>query len=273
MITPEDLGRAVRRIWVATVLARIPDPKPSWVAGFDDLDDFQRTADIAIGVGIARLAWLALSSLRVMTAVQLTDDANWETLAAWSGGRLRSRECAVPGEYETELVMPGGAVAVEGDWLVMTPAGLVITREVLASSPWLPHMPVTLLREMYARSGPGGGLMPSAPTADVPPGIRDAQMSQLEDEAAALRDALRAGNLEGIAGGVAGVIIAAAGTGAVHGLPVDALVAEVHASNMSRAAGPGTARPAGGPGCRPPRITAVLADAAGTTGERRGKAM
>ena len=48
-----ERARLVREIWVATVLALIPDPKPSWTASFDETDDFQREVDARIGEGIA----------------------------------------------------------------------------------------------------------------------------------------------------------------------------------------------------------------------------
>ena len=49
----EERGRLVREIWVATVLALIPDPKPSWTEGFDETDDFQREVAARIGDGVA----------------------------------------------------------------------------------------------------------------------------------------------------------------------------------------------------------------------------
>jgi hypothetical protein len=39
-------------MWVATVLELIADPKPSWVAGWDELDDFQREVDMRIGADL-----------------------------------------------------------------------------------------------------------------------------------------------------------------------------------------------------------------------------
>jgi hypothetical protein len=49
----EERARLVREIWVATVLALIPEPKPSWTEGFDETDDFQREVDARIGDGVA----------------------------------------------------------------------------------------------------------------------------------------------------------------------------------------------------------------------------
>ena len=49
----EERARLVREIWVATVLALIPEPKPSWTEEFDETDDFQREVDARIGDGVA----------------------------------------------------------------------------------------------------------------------------------------------------------------------------------------------------------------------------
>lgn len=49
----ETLARLVRETWVATVRDLIPDPKPSWVAPYDELDEFQREADARIGEAVA----------------------------------------------------------------------------------------------------------------------------------------------------------------------------------------------------------------------------
>ncbi|HEY6493284.1 MAG TPA: hypothetical protein VIZ43_08430 [Trebonia sp.] len=52
MTDREELGRRVREIWVAWASEQ-PDPKPSWLASWDDLDDGQREADMRIGEGVA----------------------------------------------------------------------------------------------------------------------------------------------------------------------------------------------------------------------------
>lgn len=48
----EALGRIVRQTWVAWA-GEQPDPKPSWLLGWDDLDAGQREVDMRIGVAIA----------------------------------------------------------------------------------------------------------------------------------------------------------------------------------------------------------------------------
>jgi len=47
----ELLGRAVRAIWVDWA-AEQPDPTPSWLLGWDELDDGQREVDMRIGAGV-----------------------------------------------------------------------------------------------------------------------------------------------------------------------------------------------------------------------------
>jgi len=49
----EGRGRLVRETWVETVLELVPNPKQSWTAPYDELDEFQRTADGKIGDMVA----------------------------------------------------------------------------------------------------------------------------------------------------------------------------------------------------------------------------
>jgi hypothetical protein len=51
----EDLGRIVRETWVKWALGQ-PDPKPSWLTGWDDLDAGQREVDMLIGSAVAAAA-------------------------------------------------------------------------------------------------------------------------------------------------------------------------------------------------------------------------
>ncbi len=55
-------------------------------------------------------------------AVHLTDDADWEQIAVWCGGRLVNHEIGDSGEYHTVLYL-GKTDAVEGDWVVRQTAG------------------------------------------------------------------------------------------------------------------------------------------------------
>jgi hypothetical protein len=268
-LTPEDLGREVRRIWVEAVRAMIPDPKASWVASFDETDDFQRLVDIAIGVGIAERAWVPASPPSAVTAVQLTDDVEWEPLAAWAGGQLRNRPVGDSGEYETELVLPDGRVAVEGDWLIRTPGGTLITQEVTAAAdPWADFGPPTVetaLREMHAHFRLHRGWMPAFPTANLPRGLMDARWAMIDEEVnTELRAAIEAGDVVGIADAVADAVAVLVGLAVVCGIPFDAVFAEVMASNMTKTSVPGLSKLTKGPGYQPPRIAEILAAITGS---------
>lgn len=54
-ITREQLGRIVREAWVEWA-GEQPDPKPSWLTGWDDLDEDQREVDMRIGEAVAEAA-------------------------------------------------------------------------------------------------------------------------------------------------------------------------------------------------------------------------
>lgn len=45
----EDLGRMVREEWIAWA-SQQPNPKPSWLIPWEDLDDGQKEIDMRIGV-------------------------------------------------------------------------------------------------------------------------------------------------------------------------------------------------------------------------------
>lgn len=53
----EVLGRLVRGVWVRWAKEQ-PDPKPSWLAGWDSLGEGQREVDIRIGRAVAKAAAL-----------------------------------------------------------------------------------------------------------------------------------------------------------------------------------------------------------------------
>lgn len=51
----ESRGRLVREIWVAWAREQ-PDPKPSWLLGWDEIDAGQREVDMRIGESVAGVA-------------------------------------------------------------------------------------------------------------------------------------------------------------------------------------------------------------------------
>lgn len=55
MIDPDTLGQLVRRAWLAWA-RRQPDPKPSWLVEWQDLDDGQKTVDREIGAAVFAFA-------------------------------------------------------------------------------------------------------------------------------------------------------------------------------------------------------------------------
>lgn len=58
----EDLGRIVRETWVKWASEQ-PDPKPSWLTEWEDLDDGQREVDMRIGEAVAAAACAVSDSL------------------------------------------------------------------------------------------------------------------------------------------------------------------------------------------------------------------
>jgi hypothetical protein len=70
------------------------------------------------------------------SAVQLTDDADWEAIAEWCGADLCNRAVADSGEYETHMVLVGGPSADEGDWIIKTADGFLVARDVAEDIRW-----------------------------------------------------------------------------------------------------------------------------------------
>jgi Phosphoribosyl-ATP pyrophosphohydrolase len=118
--------------------------------------------------------------------------------------------------------------------------------------------PEEMLREFQAAKKVHGGVLPDAPTNDVPPQVRDCRIALLAEEVEELRVALLAGDLVGIADGVADVVFVAVGTAVTYGLPFDALLTEVFRSNMTKTNPPDALKLAKGPGYEPPDIAGVL---------------
>ena len=86
-------------------------------------------------------------------------------------------------------------------------------------------------------------------------------MAFLDEEVQELRDAMAAGDVVGIADAVADIVYVAVGTAVTYGIPFDAVLAEVHISNMTKVNSPAEAKLVKGPGYRPPDVAGVLAEA------------
>ena len=59
-MTPDDLGREVRRAWIGWARKQ-HNPKPSWLVEYDDLSEADQKADRQIGEAVARVVMANLS--------------------------------------------------------------------------------------------------------------------------------------------------------------------------------------------------------------------
>lgn len=102
------------------------------------------------------------------------------------------------------------------------------------------------------------------PQAQVGEQQRELRQSLIEEEVGELAEAAAADDVVGVADALADIVYVAYGTAHVYGIDLDAVLDEVHASNMSKLGADGRPlyRPDGkvlkGPGYRPPDIAAVL---------------
>lgn len=124
--------------------------------------------------------------------------------------------------------------------------------------------PEQMLREFHASKVVHGGLMPPAPTADIPGWVRDLRMSLLDEEVGELREAVAAGDVVKIADALADIEFITRGTAVAYGIPSDAVFAEVFRSNMSKDNTPEEAKLVKGPRYEAPRIAEIFAAASGT---------
>ncbi|MFE0254346.1 hypothetical protein [Streptomyces sp. NPDC059010] len=120
--------------------------------------------------------------------------------------------------------------------------------------------PQDLVRAFHRAFGLGIGSTP----ANVKPGLARHRQVLLEEEVAELAEATESGRLADIAHEPADVVYIAYGTAAVHGIDLDAVLAEVHRANMSKLGPDG--RPSyredgkvlKGPSYRPPQVAGIL---------------
>jgi len=103
-----------------------------------------------------------------------------------------------------------------------------------------------------------------SPTADIPVDEAALRQALLDEEVDELRAAVADGNVVSIADALADIVYIACGTAHAYGIDLDAVVAEVHRSNMTKLGGDG--RPVyrtdgkvlKGPSYEPPQLAAVL---------------
>ncbi len=110
--------------------------------------------------------------------------------------------------------------------------------------------------------------MRDEPTAGVGSDQAVLRQALIEEEVGELADAVRAGDVVGVADALADIVYVAYGTAHVYGIDLDAVLDEVHASNMTKLGADGrpVRRADGkvlkGPHYRPPDIAAVLGQGA-----------
>ena len=90
--------------------------------------------------------------------------------------------------------------------------------------------PQDLVREFHEAFGLGVGARP----ANVTPELAAHRQVLLEEEVAEVAEASAAGRLVDIAHELADVVYIAYGTALVHGIDLDAVLAEIHRANMSK---------------------------------------
>jgi len=123
---------------------------------------------------------------------------------------------------------------------------------------------VTPFRSVGAFHAAFGLPVRERPTVDIP--VEEAQLRQalLDEEVAELRAAVASADVVAIADALADIVYIACGTAHAYGVDLDAVVAEVHRSNMTKLGGDG--RPVyrsdgkvlKGPAYEAPRLAAVL---------------
>jgi predicted HAD superfamily Cof-like phosphohydrolase len=118
--------------------------------------------------------------------------------------------------------------------------------------------PEQMLREFHASKAIHAGLMPSAPTADIPGWVRDLRMRLLDEEVEELRAAVAAGDIVAIADALGDIEHVTRGTAVAYGIPSDAVFAEIFRSNMTKDNSPAEGKLVKGPGYEPPRIAEIL---------------
>lgn len=105
----------------------------------------------------------------------------------------------------------------------------------------------------------------TAPTAAIGPDQVALRQALIEEEVRELADAARLGDVVGVADALADIVYVAYGTAHVYGIDLDAVLDEVHSSNMTKLGADGrpVRRADGkvlkGPDYRPPDVRGVLA--------------
>ncbi len=106
--------------------------------------------------------------------------------------------------------------------------------------------------------------MPDEPTLDLPTEVREIRCALIEEEAAELRAALEASDIVEVADAIADLLYVVYGAAVTFGIPIDAVFAEVHRSNMTKLGPDGApiyradGKVLKGPDFEPPDILGIL---------------
>ncbi len=109
------------------------------------------------------------------------------------------------------------------------------------------------------------------PTLDVPVEVKELRCSLIEEEASEFREAVEAGDAVGVADAIADLLYVVHGAALTFGIPVKAVFAEVHRSNMTKLDDDGLpiyradGKVMKGPNFSPPNLQPIL-EAAGWSG-------
>jgi len=111
--------------------------------------------------------------------------------------------------------------------------------------------PVEMVNEFHRHVG-----LPVAswPSLDVPTYVTHGRLALLEEEVGELRSALAADDIVGVADALGDILYVVYGTALTYGVPIDAVFAEIHRSNMTKSAPPSGSKALKGPGYEPPRL-------------------
>lgn len=128
----------------------------------------------------------------------------------------------------------------------------------------LASSPSVLVRQFHVAFGLA---LARRPSCDIPPPLTALRQALLDEEVAELADAVRANDLTAIADALADTVYVAFGTALTYGIDLDAVLAEVHRSNMSKLGRDGRpirrqdGKVMKGPDYSPPRLTPLLTPA------------
>ena len=115
--------------------------------------------------------------------------------------------------------------------------------------------PAQLVDEFHRRPG-ADCPQPPTPTVNVP-GALD-RVGYIEEEARELREAVEAGDVVAAADALADLVYVVYGAAWRFRIPLDAVVAEVHRSNMTKTTTPGDGKAIKGPGYSRPDVARIL---------------